>query len=712
MNVEVKIHQALHGYDSGHRLIESSTELPRQAEKTLAVLSDLSGPSGVPGFESYLTGYPLVGTCFYALAQTWSATEQRRPGCVWTHTLLLTREVLEKLPDLRILCQLFRRPNERSKGFSAYEAEIVTKGDGGQNRRVHFDSSFCTSLLEALYGVEALPVLVPVDNASDYADLTLAVWSQQWVSLRRSFTFSTGSLSNRTLGNDAFQLQMVPHSQMRSIQRSLKNVVIVDKFHSQETTRPSPWLRQAVEDLDASDDSHWRHNLLEVSRGLPGERRFFPLAALSASWDEWSKKKNDTNVVADYLLRELYATHDCGHYVNLLAESCLASPEEEILGTDRIHLLEKLLSVDQISDSVPADKSLIEHARDFFSNQPDGAARLLSNLHQRHLTQLGEEVVKAVASEVASDFTADLITTFRKAMPVLVSLKPKIGTMPESWRGTRTQNYEVLDAIVHSRDESPDLWRGVTRAVLAARQDYLARPIVGHFGPDVLKIVLDWFNESRMQRPQSLAREWREILTAHKEATLLWLQGLQKPMRAATVGLISTYLDPDWDELKAVNRTKWLDSLETHGRDETREEIRDRVSAFVFAVGMHNDSPTDMKLLLATFDEVHEALLETRLDDEAWCWLSDQLPRLRFFNSWDRAERLRRGIIERFVDHEWPVSELVATAMSEETWSYLLGTCQKTKKGKRVFRELKNLLAEGNTDIPKEKRRILEDFDR
>src|SRR4051812_5480513 len=84
------VHQTLHGYSEGHRLLAASVALPDDAQHLMLRMSDLSGPQVIQGFEEYLTGYPVPSLSAYAFAKTWYADEMRRPGCVWTHTLLLS----------------------------------------------------------------------------------------------------------------------------------------------------------------------------------------------------------------------------------------------------------------------------------------------------------------------------------------------------------------------------------------------------------------------------------------------------------------------------------------------------------------------------------------------------------------------------------------------------------------------------------------------
>src|SRR5258708_23317122 len=84
-----QLNQTLHGYDGGHTLLASSESLAHVTDSALFVLSDLSGDQIVPGFEEYITGYPLQEMGAYAFAKTWYAPEMERPGCVWTHTLII-----------------------------------------------------------------------------------------------------------------------------------------------------------------------------------------------------------------------------------------------------------------------------------------------------------------------------------------------------------------------------------------------------------------------------------------------------------------------------------------------------------------------------------------------------------------------------------------------------------------------------------------------
>ena len=121
----MKIDQMLHGYDSGHRFLSGSVMLKSRADMdTIATLSDWSEyVAGSGGESSYVTAYPLKESGYYVIAKTWYADEMKRPGCVWTHSLLLPFDLLNSIDDFKRFSSLFERPSEES-GFDFYARQI------------------------------------------------------------------------------------------------------------------------------------------------------------------------------------------------------------------------------------------------------------------------------------------------------------------------------------------------------------------------------------------------------------------------------------------------------------------------------------------------------------------------------------------------------------------------------------------------------------
>jgi len=105
----LNIQQLLFGYDRGHTLLAASGSSAKK--RAVTILSDTDwDPRTASGTESYLSGRPLDGQKCYALMKTWRAPEMPRPGCVWTHVLLIDEADLSRISKLEGLEELLRRP--------------------------------------------------------------------------------------------------------------------------------------------------------------------------------------------------------------------------------------------------------------------------------------------------------------------------------------------------------------------------------------------------------------------------------------------------------------------------------------------------------------------------------------------------------------------------------------------------------------------------
>lgn len=183
----ILVHQALHGYNDGHRLISSSLPLDASDARVMLVMSDLSGSGMKPSADGYLTGYPLEKSGKYVLARTWAAPEMPRPGCVWTHSLIIENADLARLMSAQALLDIFTRPtgiDVRSAYGDPVSMSPQLKPNGIEpTERTEF-------LLQALYSFPTRQVVA--EAAEPFADeqVATAIWMQQWPRLRRSFGFA------------------------------------------------------------------------------------------------------------------------------------------------------------------------------------------------------------------------------------------------------------------------------------------------------------------------------------------------------------------------------------------------------------------------------------------------------------------------------------------------------------------------------------------
>jgi hypothetical protein len=207
------IDQALFGYADGHRQIASSVHLPPKDLYLLSSASDLASGVRLRESDSYLSGLPLPESRRYALFRTWSAPEMPRPGCVWTHVLLLGPKVSASIPALSEVLPLFRRPG--SNEISSYEDPLeIPASKYVEPARANLISEVISG-----YYIAGRATLSPDSGEPDEIEnAVLAVWSQQWPRLRASFSFCTAALNeNRRTELSDYSVQVSPLDRPSSV---------------------------------------------------------------------------------------------------------------------------------------------------------------------------------------------------------------------------------------------------------------------------------------------------------------------------------------------------------------------------------------------------------------------------------------------------------------------------------------------------------------
>jgi len=187
-----QVDQALFGYSEGHRQIAASIRLPSKDMYNLAAASDLASGAKLGPEDSYLTGLPLAESRRFALIRTWPAPEMPRPGCVWSHVVLIDFRLLSSHGDLSDFLGLLKRPSEVGPKFYSEPISV------GSSHSLHStpDREIVVELIRTYYSGEPVLLDYGVDQAALEAAI-MAVWSQQWPRLRTSFSFRTAAGGER-----------------------------------------------------------------------------------------------------------------------------------------------------------------------------------------------------------------------------------------------------------------------------------------------------------------------------------------------------------------------------------------------------------------------------------------------------------------------------------------------------------------------------------
>lgn len=228
MGNRIRIEQALHGYANGHQLISASLELKVEDRCRMDELSDLSGKCNDKDFTDYYTGYPLLNENKYVIARTWYAYEQQRPGCVWTHSLIVDMNDLHKIGNIKKFMSLFHKPGENEN----YSQSIFYLPDDEENIN-NYDMEKLKYVIYTVFSDHKYKYIF--SDGSKYDEQLLFVIKLMPCELLEKFTFCTMSYDIRKMGEKEFDYQITSLDNMYNIERNLKERHICEDIINIET---------------------------------------------------------------------------------------------------------------------------------------------------------------------------------------------------------------------------------------------------------------------------------------------------------------------------------------------------------------------------------------------------------------------------------------------------------------------------------------------
>ncbi len=662
----IELHQTLHGYGDGHQLLSSSLQLTREQQWQLLVMSDLSGPSFRGGFDSYLTGYPLEAGRFYCLARTWFAPELSRPGCVWTHTILVSDTDVARIQDFRSILSYFRRPISKDD-VESYAEPILNILNVGQP--YHLDQNVGNTLLSFLYGSPSSRIVLKSESSRTYEELVLGVLSQQWPRLRRSFRFCTGALAIRDVN---FDLAVVPKD-VRTVDTNDKEAITIGPNDVTLMTEGSEdWVRIALDDLLKADlQTGLRRFLWKFGPDYnEGRSAFRPLCEIHLASTRSSENTETILSATSHFFPQADSSK------RLKAEffgikGSLASS----VGEARVV---RALVTHPAAASIPADVAAIEQrARTLVDSDDETAIQIAitaTSLGGARAQQFLDGFAAGVISKPEIFHTLSSPLTFE-----LLKMHPELLTSAGLWKVPASQQL-VIAAYVPSLPRAAEYGKKITEAVIAANAWPAMPSLLAQFGYEAVGVILNWIDVSA-PLPLSVPETLLSSLAEQRKFLIEIVR--QNTLGVGALRVASTLLDPRAENVRGLGTKPWVRMLERNVHFASfKSELRSK--AFALSLGLFLGDEAAVQLVREGFSAVYEAARNSHIDDETWAFVEPYLP--WYIVTWDRCARLIRGVVHLFLHRKWPASEFASTFITAEQFQRALDEAGGTRRGSRYVK--------------------------
>ena len=639
------IEQTLYGYNKGHGLLASSFPVrPNNDSSLMSVLSDWTGFRNELGEDSYMTFYPLSDGEKYAFAKTWYAEEMERPGCVWTHTLIVDLKEMDRNFDFRVLDDYFRRPKKDEYDF--YQHKIEIDNFETRNSNVVFNMFDDTSLL-VLYLLllgNNKNLFIYMDKAQRaYQALCFYLLQYLPLDMLKWISLSTGSASRRKFGSEDFSIQFTDNITNISLSNApwkgkiakenftIGLLYIFEQSKRENDTFPS-LIRLFREDIKDEKEKLFAFAMLmkELDTALNekvGEKEYANVLSLL---EEYFPKQNEGIRLKSNFLSEkissLYGTEE--DYLFQIA----SLKNDSFLHPLLTHFTQRLMVLDKNSHNAYVDLmgkiARIEHPNETAYN-----ALLYAVDHMEE-----EELLRMVNNN------------WEHILPLLNNNERFFDA--GMWLRLSAKQFNDIFLMYDSHNfESFKHWDELLKKVLVSETltgENISSQLVINAN-DAVKMIFDSANDSHL----SVVSPFLLLSCMQKKQDFLGWLGRQKFINERVEKFIIHQIDPTSIYVKESQSCSWKALLEA---DNGGKSIDFYLYLYILA---HNwKDRLSVEMLKHGFYPIYKELSKSKLSSKDWDRISSVTPNRYFIANWDKCKILSRGLVDYLKDCDVDIDEV------------------------------------------------------
>lgn len=637
-----KIHHALWGYSNGHHLLASSISLSNQSLKILGPLSDLSGPAVLNGFDGYLTGCFIPEENLYALSKTWYAPEMPRLGCVWTHTLFLDCNNSDDINQID-LDSLFQRPCGLEKKWKNFYATPIKIDDIHRKMSVPTDIQDVAYCLQSLLTRHTEPVVaISEDNVTLNVALEYLL-GNMGLDFFRDFKFCTGSFSNREVNRVPLDLQIIPTSVTKASFRSKQSKIFfldISKYlctHNLNAAcvakKKAPRIRKFILSCGTQYYNYKDWFVFErIYETLIHYENFSVTNTLNLLKERFNSKNDITNVMGKVFEAVFLPSSTLQKEPSVLFSTLFdfLSTSDPLFG-EELFVSEELL------------KSVLDK---MWRLSRESMVSILPRLIEQGLNTAGEEAVRYCAMLLMPNDFSMILRQAPYLCTLFLQLNWRLALCKDIWiqsKSIQEESLYELRQIMAVNDSAPRECADIIRGLYQNSQYSFSKEAYETFGDISIAVFFEYF-ESLEVRDGSKLQQWSDICKFNQAFSIQKLKCVQNPgvFQAAI-----SELDPYTNDALTEPANLWNVFYQRFCFRTESEKLRKTYAEFILPIILCTKDPFEIECVEFAFLTVHKVLIDNDMEHFKWERLSELLPKVEWFNEWDKCKRLRMAAEDR-----------------------------------------------------------------
>lgn len=627
------IEQTLYGYNKGHGLLASSFPVrPNNDSSLMSVLSDWTGFRNELGEDSYMTFYPLSNGEKYAFAKTWYADEMERPGCVWTHTLIVDLKDMDRNFDFRVLNDYFRRPQKDEYDFYQHKIEINNFETRYSNVvfSMFDDTSLLVLYLLLLGNNKNLFIYMDKDQRA-YVALCFYLLQYLPLDILKWISMSTGSVSRRKLGSEDFSIQFTDNITNISLSNAPWNgkiakenftnglLYIFEQSKRENDTFPS-LIRLFREDIKDEKEKLFAFAML--------------MKELDTALNEKVGGKEYANVLS--LLEEYFPKQNEG---TRLKSNFLSEKISSLYGTEEDYLFQ-IASLKNDSFLYPEETQfesrLMELNKDNHASYIDLITKIAALAHPN------DTACKALLYAINNMEEQELLNLIDKEWEKLLPFLSSNDRFFESgmWLKVSNDKFNTIFLLFSQKLFDKFIyWDGLLNKAIDAEAlvgEDVSKKIIEK-AKDAVSIIFEAANSCSYHFVSPFLLQ---ACLLKKQDIFIWMNS-QETINERVERFLLYKIEPNDYDLKSNSSSVWKAFL---NQDNENKNIDFYIYLYILAHNWHDVIAIEM--LKHSFYHIYIALSKNQLDEKYWNRISCFTSISYFIDKWDKCKILSRGLID------------------------------------------------------------------
>lgn len=620
----ITIHQMLHGYKLGHNYIQGSIVLPSTHDMDkIATLSDWSEYVGIDNERDYITAYPLEESPYYVVAKTWYADGMRRPGCVWTHSLLISIDDLDKIDDFCSLLPLFETPVTENDSVEQYALPLQFDGT------TMFIDKHLSQLAESTIGeaYEDLLSTTPMFFLSEMTsrqsqELLLSLLNYLPVELLKEKSLCSGTSAPRSYEGKYLSLQGVTR-ESGTVKLLNKRVI-------------APWAQLVANSIILAQPQvarlirRYQDELGNVVQRLVGF--LYVVVLINRRCKDGDEKQQVLLEIINTLSSSFPLQEEGNQFKVAVFQPSLAND----FGGE-IQFLYTISTVDVSSFT----QTQVDYRNRLHNLSTEGFLELLKRFYStENLNEWGTQTVYDLAQYISYAEISSLITTDKPFFMSIVGSSKNIFNQIV-WSDFTKEDLQSVLSLLSDRElvGSFNHWNELLEVMLEKEISVAYELARMAFARDssCVALYLSFINQSGHQPQHSLSKE----LEKYQLLVLDWLASASIISYNVAYVLVNVV-----DELGTVVKSRGSRIWEPFYK---LLNDNDPIQYFVYLyrLSFNWSDAIALAYMRKAFYPIHRQLAQDKLGYGLWFRVEPYTERLFFFQEWDKCKKLRKAVIKR-----------------------------------------------------------------